>query len=295
VLAAADGATAAAAMVAATATVAAGAATAVPGQAVAPGRAVARVAVAAGSGSMPVEAGVRFSGVEAVCLDLDDTLVDARGAWHAGFAEAIGELREALPELAALGSAGEIYDRELRPLMMAAQRAAGSSEWSHDFARQGLRELLGRFDVGPADADAVLQAYLEAWPRHVEVFPETREVLGALRGRYALALISNGLGHDQRLKVDAQDLGGYFDALVISEEVGATKPDPRIFAHALEALGVAAGVALHAGDNPHHDVAGARAAGLLGVWVRRPGGRFESDGEADAVVADLRELVELLG
>jgi FMN phosphatase YigB (HAD superfamily) len=53
-------------------------------------------------------------------------------------------------------------------------------------------------------------------------------------------------------------------------------------------------VALHAGDNPHHDVAGARDHGLQGVWVNRRGGQFDGPGHADAEVTDLGELVRLL-
>ena len=238
---------------------------------------------------------MRFDGVEAVCLDLDDTLVDARGSWHAGFAEVTSELRDQAPQFAALGSSSEIYEDHLRPLIIAAQRAAGSSEWSNDFARLGFRELLGRTtDLTPSDTDAVFEAYLEAWPGHLSLFDDTLPALDALRGRYRLALISNGLGREQRLKLDRLGLHDYFEVCVISEEIGITKPQPGIFAHTLEALGIEAGVALHAGDNPHHDVAGARDHGMRGVWVNRRGGRFDGAGDADAEVSDLAELVRLL-
>ncbi|MDA0351483.1 MAG: HAD family hydrolase, partial [Chloroflexi bacterium] len=229
------------------------------------------------------------------CLDLDDTLVDARGSWHAGFAEATLQLRAQAPLFADLGSSGEIYEGQLRPLIIAAQRAAGSREWSNDFARQGFRELLGRHaDLDAAAADTVFDAYLDAWPRHLRLFDDVLPALDRLRATHRLALISNGLGVDQRLKIERLGLGDYFEVLVISEEVGVTKPDAAIFAHTLETLGVSPAAALHAGDNPHHDVAGARGHGMHGVWVNRRGGRFDSPDEADAEVSDLGELVALL-
>ena len=236
-----------------------------------------------------------FVGVEAVFLDLDDTLVDARGSWHDGFAEVTATLRDTSPDFAALGSSGDIYEGHLRPLIIAAQRAAGSTEWSNDFARHGFRQLL-RTTSGLTDpqSDALFEAYLEAWPRHLRLFDDVRPALDALQGRYRLGLISNGLGREQRIKLDRLELHDYFEVCVISEEIGITKPSAGIFAHALDALGVAADVALHAGDNPHHDVAGARDHGMRGVWVNRRGGRFDGPGEADAEVNDLGELVQLL-
>ena len=62
------------------------------------------------------------------------------------------------------------------------------------------------------------------------------------------------------------------DAVVTSAEFGAAKPDPAIFAHALElAGGVPPGDAVHAGDSVHADVEGARAAGIAAVLVARDG------------------------
>ncbi len=52
-----------------------------------------------------------------------------------------------------------------------------------------------------------------------------------------------------------------FDVVSASAVVGAAKPDPAIFAHALGALGVAPANALHCGDLPEKDCVGARAPG----------------------------------
>ena len=238
---------------------------------------------------------MRFDRVEAVCLDLDDTLVDTRGSWHGGFAEVAGELHERAPGFAALGTPGEIYERHLRPLIIAAQRAAGSSEWSNDFARLGFRQLFAdTADLDSAGSDAIFGAYLDAWPRHLRLFDDVLPALESLQASHRLALISNGLGRDQRIKLDRLGLNDYFEVCVISEEIGITKPEPGIFAYALEALGVHANSALHAGDNPQHDVAGARDHGMHGVWVNRRAGRFDGPDDADAEVSDLGDLVELL-
>ncbi len=102
-----------------------------------------------------------------------------------------------------------------------------------------------------------------------QMFPEIPEVLTALRARgLRLGVISN---FDRRLYPVLRDLGlsSYFEKIVISSEVGADKPDPAIFRHALEALGVPADAALHVGDDPKRD-GGARAIGMQVFKVDRP-------------------------
>ena len=64
-------------------------------------------------------------------------------------------------------------------------------------------------------------------------------------------------------------IGHLVDAVVTSAEVGVAKPDPRIFAAALEAVGVRPAAALHVGDDPRRDLAGAEAAGITAVLLDR--------------------------
>jgi len=93
------------------------------------------------------------------------------------------------------------------------------------------------------------------------VIPGAVEALEALSGAgLALACVSNwDVGLHQHL--DSLHLSHRFDVVIPSASVGAEKPDPRIFAVALERLGVAAPRALHVGDDDI-DRIGASAAGL---------------------------------
>jgi putative hydrolase of the HAD superfamily len=83
-----------------------------------------------------------------------------------------------------------------------------------------------------------------------------------------LAVVSN---FDQRLAPLLEQLGlaPLLDAVVVSSEVGAAKPDPRPFQRALEQLELPAEAVWHIGDSPE-DEAGARAAGLRCVLIARP-------------------------
>ena len=121
------------------------------------------------------------------------------------------------------------------------------------------------------------------------VYPEVPEVLAALRERgLALGVVSN---FDSRLAplLDALGLARFFDAVVCSGAVGAAKPDPAIFVHALTVLGVEASQALHVGDSRVNDYAGARAAGIEALFLDRG-----APARRDGTIADLRGILDHL-
>ena len=165
-----------------------------------------------------------------------------------------------------------------------------------------MRELVGELGLALAleELRRISEASIAAWHAHTPLDPEAKSVLGELQGRYKLALISNfdHPPHVHRL-IDELALRPFFDAVVVSGDVGIKKPDPAIFTPALEQTGLVADEALFVGDSPEDDVAGARAAGLRPVLIQRSLG---ADGSEPAwtedgvrVIAGLREVVELVG
>jgi len=106
-------------------------------------------------------------------------------------------------------------------------------------------------------------------PAIVELYPETRSVLGDLRARgFRTGLISNH--HDGLLKVlEYHHLDSLFDSVTYSQEVGAEKPNPAVFSKALQRAGCASSEALHVGDSIEMDVEGARRSGLEPIWIDR--------------------------
>ncbi len=128
-----------------------------------------------------------------------------------------------------------------------------------------------------------------------------RAALSGLRKHgVALGIVSNRGARPGRLmlrQLEVNGLAGFFDsrAVVWSDEVGVSKPDPRIFLACLDALGVAPERAAHVGDVKDKDVAGARELGML--TIRYTGIRDDhTDGpEADIVISAYDELEEALG
>lgn len=124
----------------------------------------------------------------------------------------------------------------------------------------------------------------EAW----RVFDDVPPALAALHKLGArLAVVSNW---DSRLPTVLQvlELDGWFETVLVSHFEGVEKPDAELFRRALERMGVQASQALHVGDSPELDGAGAAAAGVDFVWVDR------SAEPKEGSIPDFRRLPEIV-
>ena len=113
------------------------------------------------------------------------------------------------------------------------------------------------------------------------------ELLEALHARVPIAIVSNNLLEEQTDKLRLCGFDRFIDHLVVSEEIGITKPDPAIFRSALDRLGVPADQAVMVGDSWPADIVGARRAGIRAVWFNP---RHLAPPERDAAVAEIASL-----
>ena len=131
-------------------------------------------------------------------------------------------------------------------------------------------------------------------PGSWRVYPDVFPALQALReGGLRIGLISNW---DSRLNALLRGLGvwQFLDCATISYEVGAEKPDRRIFRKAISRCGVLPDRSVLVGDSYEEDVLGARAAGLKAMWLRREGDSRPVPEDVN-VITGLNELTRLLG
>jgi putative hydrolase of the HAD superfamily len=153
-------------------------------------------------------------------------------------------------------------------------------------------QLLEEMNVTSLTWEELLEDYLLNFNHFCVPFRNVRKVLETLkRSGMKLGLISNGKKQFQRENLIALGIAEYFDTILISEEIGLRKPDPRIFQKGLDHLSVVAEESIFVGDHPENDVKAARAAGMLGVWKRD---EYWADAEADFVIDDLEELLNII-
>lgn len=139
--------------------------------------------------------------------------------------------------------------------------------------------------------EAVIDAFVARTETHLDA---SRRLLQRWSPRVRLGVISNFYGNVQLLLDDA-GISPLLGAIVDSTVVGVAKPDPRIFALALERLGGTPEQALYVGDSHDKDVLGARSAGLHTAWLPGDDGRGDLRHAADFVLGRLEDIEDLLG
>jgi len=121
------------------------------------------------------------------------------------------------------------------------------------------------------DLHRVADTIADVWQAHITVDPEALPVLKALKQRGKMVGLVSNFDHPPHVRriLSHSGLGNIFDTTIISSEVGIQKPDPAIFALALQQTGISPHDALYVGDT-EADVAGALAARLHPIFIKRP-------------------------
>ncbi|HEY3297528.1 MAG TPA: HAD family hydrolase [Armatimonadota bacterium] len=128
---------------------------------------------------------------------------------------------------------------------------------------------------------------------HLCLFPDTlSELQRLLSMEIRLGLVTNGPSEMQRDKIERFGLESYFDFIAIEGEVGAGKPDSRIFRHILSGMNTDPNEAWMVGDNLQWDVFGPQQVGMQGIWYNRSRIELPADSgvKPDRVISRLGEL-----
>jgi putative hydrolase of the HAD superfamily len=228
--------------------------------------------------------------ISLVLFDLDDTLFAHRQAVAAGIVAHSRSLGAAAEQAIARWHALEEqhYHRYL----------AGELDYFGQ-RRARARGFVEPYGIALADdpaADAWYDAYFAEYERAWALHEDALRCLDSLAGM-RLGLITNGELDFQTHKLEATGLASRFERVIASGDVGYTKPDPRIFAHACSLFGVAPAEAMYVGDRLQTDAIGAVSAGLAGVWLDRNGAASAEELAAAAAssVRVIRTLDELPG
>jgi putative hydrolase of the HAD superfamily len=195
---------------------------------------------------------------DAVLLDLDDTLYAYGPAHRAGMlaAQERGAVR--------LGIDASLFDSTFEIARAQVKQRLGHTGSAH--SRLLYFHRLIELSTNKSDPMLALELEKTYWRRYLanaELFPCVRDFIDELRyAKIPIALVTDLTTQIQLRKLVYFDLDQAFDVVVTSEEVGADKPDPRIFEVALSKLGMDAGKKRiwMIGDSPEKDILGAKQA-----------------------------------
>ncbi len=201
-----------------------------------------------------------------VLFDLDDTLFDHDHACRSGIARVRrGDARwdgHSAKELHAE------YSRLLEALHPQVVAGVLTSEEARLERFRGLARCCG-FEIDRDEAAEFAQEYRAQYRRARRAVPGARAVLERLHGRVTIGVVTNNRVEEQHDKIRTIGIDRRIDFLVISEAVGYSKPDPRIFRIALAEADAEAAQAVMIGDSWPSDVLGAKSAGIRASWFNR--------------------------
>jgi putative hydrolase of the HAD superfamily len=222
-----------------------------------------------------------MNGTGAVIFDLDDTLYSERRFALSGF-RAVAHV-----VAAARGVAPTFAFAVLVDCLRRGRRA------------EAFQTLCASLEYSVESIPALVEIYRSHVPA-LALPRSSARMLCEVRRRYPIAIVTNGDPDVQRRKVTALQLESLVDAVVYACEHGSGtgKPEAAPFLAAAERLTIPAARCVFVGDDPHRDVAGARAVGMRTIrvvrgphrhWMASPG-----NADADAVTATMSDVPRLV-
>lgn len=196
--------------------------------------------------------------IHAICLDVDDTVIDFTGSARMALSELTGR-DDLWPAWQAITE-----DHSARAI---------AGEFDHDTMRRARTKAF--LVAQGADFDDDVVAVLEDRRRdrmaHLwRAFPDAAPTLDWLRAAgLRVAAVTNASHPNQRARLARVGLSRFFDVVISAGALGVAKPDPAIFHAACAELGTAPEETLHVGDRLDLDACAAAEAGLHGVWLDR--------------------------
>ncbi len=224
--------------------------------------------------------------VRAITFDMYGTLLDLEASFASGFAEFLNAKGHP-------GGAGEVvrawesaylHESNVDSLL-------GGPRTPFEVVRRvSLSQLFFKLKIDHTKDDIERLVTTMATPA---LFPDVKENLARLRGRYRMSVLSNG--DLESLDRAVSGLGIPVDRAISAEQAGHYKPHAGVYQHAIKELGLPAGQVLHVAAHAW-DIRGARAAGMTGAYINRHGIPYiAADGsQAELEVPGLKELADRL-
>ena len=222
--------------------------------------------------------------IKVVTFDLDNTLWDGEPVLLRAEKAQNDWLDKHRPRVTREFDAVALRDQRIRTFKSHPELAHHIS----DLRRQALYEIQVHCgyseELARSGAEAAFDAFLAV--RHqVEPYERALDVLEELAERYTIGALTNG-----NADIFKVDIGEHFDFAFSAEQLGASKPLPDMFHASMRETGAASHEIVHVGDNPEHDVQGARRVGIHMVWMNIAAAEWPGGEPADEEVTKLEEL-----
>ena len=240
---------------------------------------------------------------KAVLIDWDDTIGDFIGAAKLALQEMydkyhLSDYFASHEEFVSLYKPHniELWDKYGKDLVTKAFLRVDRFLWPllHGSKVGERQEAKGERQDLTALAEQMSEDFLHLTTAHFSLLEGAEELVRYLAEKYPLTVVTNGFVEVQYEKFEKSGLRDCFAHIVLSEEVGCQKPNPRIYEEALRMNGVSAEEAVMIGDSWNSDIQGAINAGIDQIWIRKSQDPLPNGQSATYIVKSLAEVMEIL-
>ena len=189
------------------------------------------------------------------------------------------------------------FDRFFFPLMHGSKFASTAQRTKEGMMGGSNKSFPLGEDLGEALtslAEQLSEDFLNMTTARFSLLEGAEELVRYLAAKYPLTVVTNGFVEVQYEKFDKSGLRDCFAHIVLSEEVGCQKPNPRIFEEALRMNGLQAEDVVMIGDSWNSDIQGAINAGIDQIWIRKSKDPLPEGQSATYLVQSLSEVMEIL-
>lgn len=224
---------------------------------------------------------------DVLLCDADNTIFDFNRAEENAFAEAC--LRMGLE---ATADRLALYSRINEALWRLFEQGGITQSALRVRRFEQFLEAIGHAEL---DAQAMAQAFVEALGRQSVPIEGAIDALRRWSRLLPVIIVTNGIARVQHGRMDGSEARHYIRGMVISEEVGAAKPDPRMIEAGMAAAGVSdRSRVLMLGDSLSSDIAAAANAGVDACWYNPRGKANESGLPIAYTIRSLDEVDAIL-
>ncbi|MBQ2809022.1 MAG: YjjG family noncanonical pyrimidine nucleotidase [Bacteroidaceae bacterium] len=219
-------------------------------------------------------------------IDLDDTLYDFSAASREAFKETYDLLHyerffDSFDHYMSIYSP---YNLELWGLYgegKITKEELNRRRYSHPLETVGITD--------PGLAATFCREALSRIPTKGNLVPGATELLEYLRPKYRMFILSNGFKELQSRKMQTAGIDGYFDALILSEDIGVNKPNRELYEHALQSTDSRLEESIMIGDMFETDIVGAANIGMQQIYFNPKGKK----GHTFAPTYEVRDLLQI--
>ncbi len=223
-----------------------------------------------------------------IYFDLDDTLLDHKKAEKAG-------LRDIYQHF-------DMFDSISEESLLDTYHHINKGLWEeygrgeidrHELHRRRFAETFRELGLDESMHEEAGKVYMNYYRDHWEWIEGAKEAYDKVASKFEVGIITNGFAETQRLKIDQFDFKKSARHIVISEDVGVMKPNPKIFDHSTDLAGVNREDILYVGDSFTSDVVGGSKANWKIAWYTKT--PIEQGYKlADLIFDDFEDLLQAL-